>query len=132
MFAVDRDVHSLKLPPGVIVRRRPSANVENVSAEERAVLDALREIRSIPSSSEIEVLHRISDLFRSGVLSFARVARFAKAEPRRVRALLGAIGSQIPGTEAALRSLRKSLNALTKFRIGVGHALPAAKTWNIA
>ena len=130
-LAVDRDARSLRLPPEVRVRLRPSSNVEDVSAEERAVLDALRELRSIPGSSEAEVLHRISDLFRSGVLSFGRIARLAKAEPPRVRALLGAIGTEIPGTKATLRSLRKSLNPLTKFRIEVGRALPAAKNWNI-
>ena len=131
-LAVDRDVRALRLPPGVHARLRPADNVKEASSKERAVLDALRELRSIPGSSEAEVLGRISGLFSSGVLSFARVARLAKAEPPRVRALLGAIGAGIAAPQASLRSLRKSLNPLTKFRIGVGHALPTAKDWNIA
>lgn len=130
-FAADRPVRSLRLPSNIRVQFRWAPKVARTSAQERAVLDALRDLRSIPGSSETEVLRRITQLFSSGVLSFERVARLAEAEPPRVRALLGAMGAQIPGTEASLRSLKESLNPLTKFRIGVGQALPAAKVWNI-
>jgi hypothetical protein len=131
-LAVDRDVRSLKLPPQIRIRRRAAGALKQATAEERAVLDALRELRSIPGSPPEEVLHRIAGLFKSNALSFTRVARFAKAEPPRVRALLGAIGAGLPAPQAALQSLRKSLNPMTRFRIGVGHALPAAEDWNIA
>lgn len=131
-LAVDRPVRSFRLPANVRVQFRRAPKLGRISAQERAVLDALRDLPSIPGSSETEVLHRIAHLFRSGVLSFQRVARLAETEPPRVRALLGAIGSEVPGTDASLRSLKKSLNPLTKFRIGIGQALPAAKVWNIA
>jgi hypothetical protein len=79
-------------------------------------------------------------LLGSGELNYARLARFAGAEPPRVRALLGALGEDLraSGSEArvpgsAVHALRASLNPLTSYAVpGAGSAVAPAAAWRIA
>jgi hypothetical protein len=65
-------------------------------------------------------------------ISIDRLAKLAvKAEPPRVRALLGAIGEQIGASVKTLTLLHDSLNPTTIFYISVGKILTYAKNWNI-
>ncbi len=60
------------------------------------------------------------------------MARFALAEPPRVRALLGAIGETAGVDVGKLVPLRKSLNPITVYRIaGVVPVLKDSSVWNI-
>lgn len=131
-----------KIVPGLSarIRRRPLERQKGIRPDERVALDALREVSRIPDSSPRDVLLRLKTLIRIGHLDFSRLARFARAEPPRVRALLGALGEDIQeeGSERLavpsneLESLRKGLNPLTTYRVqGAGSALKHGARWHI-
>jgi hypothetical protein len=131
MFVTDRGTRSLDVGDmGNVVVRFAQA-VRGIRPDERAALDALRDVRRIPDSSPAEVVLRLANLFKSGRLSFERVARLSRKEPARVRALLGAIGSYIASDPVLLAELRKSLNPTTRFKLGMSTALPTARDWKI-
>ena len=130
-FAVSRNVRLASTRPSIRLILRPAAAVRSASADERAVLDALRDLRRIPDTTPENVIARVSDLFRSNRISFARVARFARREPPRVRAVLGAIGSSIVADANILEELRGSLNPMTHFSLGLSDKLATAREWNI-
>lgn len=123
-------------------RVRALAAQRGIRAAERAALDALRDIVRIPDARPETVLRRLTTLLRTGELDYARLAKFAKAEPPRVRALLGAMGDELERSgprvstktsRAAIAKLRATLNPLTTFRVhGAQHALPlTARDWKI-
>ena len=130
-FAVSRKVRLASAGPGTLLKLRPAAFVRNTSADERAVLDALRDLRWISETTPEHVIARIGELFRSRRVSFERVARFARREPPRVRALLGAIGSAIGARRKVLGGLKESLNPMTHFSLGLSGKLANAREWNI-
>ena len=119
---------------------RPLDAQKGIRPDERAALEALRQLTRIPDTTPRAVLDRLNMLMRQEVLDFGRLAKFARAEPPRVRALLGALGEELQhahrGTRVpaeALEALRKSLNPLTAFVVrGAREALPhAAHAWRI-
>lgn len=130
-FAVDRNVRSLRVGIGAKVRLRPASVVRGLESEERAALDALRDIRRIPDTSAGEAVLKLKDLLVSRRLSFNRLAIHARREPARVRALLGAIGSALGAKKTVLLTLGKSLNPTTSYRLDVANVLPAAREWHI-
>lgn len=130
-LAVNSSTRSLRVGLPAKLRLRPTARVRGLAPQERTVLDGLRDLRRIPGTSPAEALNRILTIFESGRIPFERVARLARKEPPRVRALLGAIGSKIGRDPAVLSELRRSLNPTTTFRLGIADALPTARTWNI-
>jgi hypothetical protein len=127
--------------PGLSVRisSRPLERQRGIRPEERTALDALRDVTRIPGSSPREVLLRLKALLQWRRLDFARLARFARAEPPRVRALLGAMGEDIREESArsarvparALEALRKGLNPLTTYRCDAEGVLKHAARWRI-
>jgi hypothetical protein len=123
-------IYSLRTGSNAKLRLRPGVSVSGLSDNERAVLDALRDLRRIPASPA-EVVRKIRDMFAAKRFSFSRLARRALNEPPRVRALLGAIGAELGADRKALTALRKSLNPMTTFRLGVAEALPHASEWQI-
>ena len=119
---------------------RPLDAQIGIRSEERAALEALRNITRIPDAHPREVLERLLMLMRTGRLDFERLARFARAEPPRVRALLGAMGEELRITKRGpripthvLQELHDSLNPLTSFVVrGAREALShAAGSWRI-
>lgn len=119
---------------------RPLDAQRGIRPEERTALDALRDITRIPDALPGDVLRRLGMLIRSGEFDFVRLARFARPEPPRVRALLGALGEELRHANVGrrvpvkmLRELRESLNPLTSFAVpGVSAALPhSAAAWHI-
>jgi len=130
-FAVSRKVRLASTGSGTKLKVRPAAVVRDTSADELAVLDALRDLRWIPDTTPEHVIARIGELFRARRVSFERVARFARREPPRVRALLGAIGSTIGARRKVLGGLKDSLNPLTHFSLGLSDKLENAREWNI-
>jgi hypothetical protein len=103
---------------------RPLDKQKGIRSEERIALDALRDITRIPDAHPAAVVRRIGTLIRTGDLDFLRLARYARAEPPRVRALLGALGDMLRRAGEArriplnlLNELRKGLNPLTTFHI---------------
>lgn len=128
---VPEKIYSLRTGSDAKLRLRPGINVSGLSSNERAVLDALRDLRRIPDSSPAEAVSKIKDLFVAKRFSFSRLARRSLNEPPRVRALLGAIGTEVGAERKALTALRKSLNPMTTFHLGVSQALPSATEWRI-
>ncbi len=128
---VDRGIRSLRVGSDARLTFRLAPTVRTLDARERAVLDALRDLRKIPDTSPSEVVRRISDLFATKRLSFNHVALHSLKEPPRVRALLGAIGGNLGGKRAILNKLKKSLNPTTSFRLGISEVLPTARDWHI-
>ncbi len=128
-FAVSRKVRLASAGSNTRLTVRPV--VRGSSADERAVLDALRDLRWIPDTTPERVIARIADLFRSKRISFERVARFARKEPPRVRAVLGVIGTKIGARPHLLNELKGSLNPMTHFSLGLSDKLETARKWNI-
>jgi len=130
-FAVSRKARLVYAGSETRLKVRPAATVRGSSADELAVLDALRDLRWIPDTTPERVLAKIGELFRTRRVSFERVVRFARKEPPRVRALLGAIGSAIGARRKILGGLKESLNPLTHFSLGLSGKLDNAREWNI-
>ena len=130
-FAVSRKVRLASAGPRIRLILRPATAVRRATADDRAVLDALRDLRWIPDTTPENVIARVSDLFRSNRISFGRVARFARREPPRVRAVLGTIGSSIVADPDILEELKGSLNPMTHFSLGLSDKLATARKWNI-
>jgi Family of unknown function (DUF6088) len=128
---VPKKIYSLRTGSDMKLRLRLGVSVSGLSDNERAVLDALRDLRRIPDSSPAEAASKIKDLFAAKRFSFNRLARRSLNEPPRVRALLGAIGAEVGADRKELAVLRKSLNPMTTYRLGVSEALSSAKEWRI-
>jgi hypothetical protein len=130
-FAVKGSVGSLRTGRKNKIRLRPVTSLYGLKREERIVLDSLRDLRSIPDTSPEEVLRKIAALFREGRVSYERVARAARTEPPRVRALIGFLGTMIGADRAILERLRTSLNKGTKFKYGLVRVFPEVRAWGI-
>jgi Family of unknown function (DUF6088) len=130
-FAVEGNVGSLRTGRKSKLRLRPVTSVHGLKPEERVVLDSLRDLRSIPDTTPEEVLRKIVALFRDRRVSYERVARAARTEPPRVRALVGLLGATIGSDRKILDKLLASLNKTTKFKYGLKNAFPEARRWGI-
>lgn len=117
--------------PNSRVRVNTSPTLRGLSVEERAALDALRDLRHIPDTTPEATIRRLVDLCREGRLSYARMLRAAKSEPPRVRALLGLMGTLFGEPIESLDALHHSLNPFTVYKLGLSGAFPDATRWNI-
>jgi hypothetical protein len=113
----------------VSARVRPLRQQPGIQPHERAALDALRNVSRIPGSDSHTVVSRVKQLLANQSLDVKRLVRYAKSEPPRVRALLGAIGDDLGFTDD-VRSLRATLNPLSTFRV-MKVPLVSARSWNI-
>ena len=96
------------------------------------ILDAIRFIRKVPdttiNNSCQRLLTIVNNLDENQQL---QIVRLAKKYPPFVRALLGAILESLIG-EKVVEPLAKSLNPITKYKIGVSSdCLPNINNWNI-
>lgn len=130
-FSVDRRVGSLRTGLFGRVRLRTAHSFRALTGGERAVLDALRDLRSIPDTTPGTTVKRIIDLIKSGRIRYDQLLKVARHEPPRVRALLGLIGTEISKHPDSLKGLRDSLNGTTSFKLGLGDTFPAARDWGI-
>ena len=97
------------------------------------VLDALKDIKSIPDSSAsnaIKILMPKIKVFAKKDIE--NLIKYALQYPPRVRALLGAVIENIFRDEFDLITLKKSLNPSTIFKLGIENTvLPTTPNWNI-
>jgi Family of unknown function (DUF6088) len=131
--AVDRPMR-VKPIKGIKVRTvtRPISRQKGIHPDERAALDALRNIRRLPDITVTDTLRRIASLIKNGTLEPRRLTRFTSVEPPRVRALVGALLERIGHRDEGVEALRKSLNPLTKFKVHASHdILPTAAAWHL-
>jgi hypothetical protein len=98
------------------------------------ILDALKDIKSIPDSSAsnaIKILMpKIKVLEKNDIVN---IIKYALKYPPRVRALLGAIIENVfRKNEYDVLPLEKSLNPSTTFKLGIkNNDLPTSQNWNI-
>jgi hypothetical protein len=130
-FDVESNTNSLRIGNTGRIRLRTVKKVRGLRAEERAILDSLRDIRYIPDTTPDEVLRKIAALFREGKLSYKRVASAARYEPPRSRALVGLLGTLLDEDPDLLSGLRETLNKTTKFNFGLKSAIPETRIWGI-
>jgi hypothetical protein len=111
----------------VIHTRRPAAWAQ-LSETDAALLDFLRHGGKSSELSPDETTRRVL-MFMAEKGRFERLLKIASTEPPRVRAMLGAIGEQLGKGEKSLRSLRASLNSLSRFDFGMLAGLRCARNW---
>jgi len=109
-FDVSKNVAAVKTGVPGRVRIRCVGKLRGITPDERAAIDALRDLKWIPDSRPAESIHRLVELFRNGRLDFIRVAGAVRHEPPRVRALVGTIGTLISAEAELLNKLKASLN----------------------
>lgn len=129
MFVVNRRVQVAGPRPAI--RIRVVSSLAATSIEERAALDALRDLRHVPDTTPATTIRKLTDLCREGRLSFANMARASVHEPPRVRALLGLIGTLLDENAEVLRRLRASLNPTTRYKLQLAIDFPSASDWGI-
>jgi hypothetical protein len=111
----------------VIHTRRPES-WRALSETDAALLDFLRNRGESSDLSPQETVDKLLEYFREPG-QFVRLLKVAPSEPPRVRAILGAIGQQLCQPESRLSSLRKNLNALSRFDFGILAVLEHAREW---
>jgi hypothetical protein len=114
----------------VNARVRPLRQQRGIRAGERAAFDALRDLPRIPGADSTSVILRLRQLIKTGQFDLQRLIRYAKNEPPRVRALLGAIADDLGHPEYA-QSLKASLNPLSTYRLAGAVPLTGARAWGI-
>lgn len=116
------------LGEGTRVHTRRPAAWEQLSVEEGALLELLRngarDSELSPQDTVTRALKLLSDEDR-----FAHLLRVADSEPPRVRALLGALGTELGAEPTKLAKLRASLNPLSRFDFGAFAGMTSATAW---
>lgn len=107
--------------------RRPEA-WKTLSDTDAALLDFLRRAGRTSELSPEDTAKRTLALCREGGC-FERLLAVAATEPPRVRAMLGAIGSELGKKPTALNGLRHSLNPVSRFHFGMLGGLDHAADW---
>lgn len=95
------------------------------------ILDAIKDIRSVPDASPDDVVSAVMPRIKK--MERARIdnmVNFAKHYPPRVRAVLGAI---LECTQHKKRSaeLKSSLNQFSKYKVGIRKSLPNLEKWKL-
>ena len=111
----------------VVHTRRPDA-WKDLSEVDAALLDVLRRAGRTSELSPEETVKRALALCREQG-RFERLLKVAPSEPPRVRALLGAIGTQIGKKLQTVKGLRESLNPVSRFDFGMLQGLAHARDW---
>ena len=115
----------------VVFRHRKTDHLKNATDQTVWALDAIRNIHRIPDTTAQDALAKVIQLIQSGRLDIGKLLHYGQQEPPRVRALLGAIAQHCGYDGIRLTKTRNSLNPVTKYKLGLGQALPTAQNWNI-
>ena len=107
--------------------RRPASR-RGLSAKEAAILEVLRDRGKASDLNATDTIRRVAQLLKEAK-TFDRLAKAAKDEPPRVRAMLGALGETIGESDRQLARLRRTLNPTSKFDFALFRALPNARAW---
>ncbi|OFZ79530.1 MAG: hypothetical protein A2583_10100 [Bdellovibrionales bacterium RIFOXYD1_FULL_53_11] len=113
------------------IQRRSFAHLNGASQEDIWILDSIRNLKHVPDSTPSDAVAKIMSNFHASKRPLKKLLRFAQGEPPRVRAVIGAIAEQMGYHGPETRTLKKSLNPLTKFHIGITSVLSNASFWNI-
>jgi hypothetical protein len=117
LFAYDR----------VIVHRRPS-RWRTLTEMDAAILDVMRTGGLYSALPPEETVSKLVEYCREPG-RYERLLKIAKTEPKRVRAILGAIGEQIGQPERELLRLVHTLRPNSRYDFGILATLPCALNW---
>jgi hypothetical protein len=127
-FATTGTNRPTKLSGSKLYTRRPLER-DKLSSHGGALLEFLRSRGKLSELSPDETIKILLQELRNQE-QFMRIAEAAKAEPPRVRAMLGAIGEEAGLPGALTAPLRESLNKLSRFEFGILRSLKYAKEWH--
>lgn len=113
------------------IQRRNLDYLSGASQQDIWILDSIRNLKHVPDSTPEVAITKLMNKLATSNQSMKKLLRFAQGEPPRVRAILGAIAEQMGYQGPETKRLRKSLNPLTKYHLGIASVLPNAMTWNI-
>jgi hypothetical protein len=133
-YTIIGDMASRKIQIGKMtarIQRRSLAHLGGATQDDIWILDSIRNLKHVPDSTPARAVAKIMMNFRDSRRPLKPLLRFAQGEPPRVRAVMGAIAEQLGYHGPETRTLKKSLNSLTKFHIGIASVLPNAAFWNI-
>lgn len=126
-FATSASAAPQSLRGAVVHTRRPPARAE-LGADEAAVLEVLRDRGRSSDLSPQATVDRLVELVRRPD-RYRRLGLAARAEPARVRAILGALGEHAGAPPRAVDALRRSLNPYSRFDFGKFAVLANARAW---
>ncbi|MGE0528979.1 MAG: DUF6088 family protein [Bdellovibrionales bacterium] len=110
-------------------RRRNTAHLKHLGETEFDILETIRRINKTPGADAGEVITAIKKhVLKCDVKSLAHAAL---KEPPRVRAVLGAMLDEIIKYRKLSVPLKKSLNPLTTYNLGLAKYLAHADAWGI-
>jgi len=97
------------------------------------ILDAIKDIKRIPDSSTGNAVKRLKSIIKELPKNqVSQMTGYALQYPPRARALTGAIVETVFTGKVSTAALKKSLNPLTVFKLGIKKTdLPTIENWNI-
>jgi hypothetical protein len=131
-FDVEKNVTLPRLSSSGRIRIRTVGSLTGISDKERVALDALSEINSIPNTTPVNVLSRILELFKEGVLSIKNAVKAAFKESPRVRALVGFLAETLGFDKGEVERLRHTIKTTSTFKVGIRDHFEGARKWRIA
>jgi hypothetical protein len=108
-------------------RSRPQSRAR-LDSTEGALLELLRDRGQTSDLPPEDTRRRLVHLVRAPG-AYARLAEAAQDEPPYVRAILGALGQEAGTPRRAQKTLRGSLNPLSRFDFGAFSWWPSARAW---
>ncbi len=115
----------------VRVIHRNIAHMKNANPLDFALIQSLRDIKKVPDASVQDTILKIQQMLKADKDRLDLLIDYAKHEPPRVKALVGALAQSLKHHTPQLDKLKKSLNPLTKYKLGIAQILPSALNWNI-
>ena len=115
-------------PRGVAMKPRYGTRRAALDTPEAALLEVLRDVDELTELDPDETIGRLAAVLRRPG-SMGRVLRAARAEPPRVRAMVGALAEHVGVSERELEPIHKTLNPTTRYRFGPLASLRTAKRW---
>ena len=109
------------------------AEVTDSNYETLGILDAFKDIKRIPDSSETQAVSRLSAIVKKlNDKQIASLIKYALLYPPRVRALVGAILENNGSNLSRMEKLKSSINPLTTIKLGLKETeLPNKSKWYI-
>ncbi|GGE31640.1 DUF6088 family protein [Psychroflexus planctonicus] len=109
------------------------AEVTDSNYEILGLLDAFKDIKTIPDCSIVQAIKRLSSIVNElNDKQTELFIKYALMYPPRVRALAGAVLENLGTTPKGIEQLKESLNPLTTIKLGVNKGeLPNQSNWYI-
>lgn len=121
-------VHRRLLGDNAIIHTRRPEAWNQLTNEEAAILETLRDAGRLSELSADESTQRLLDLLGTK-RRFENLLKAAASEPPRVQAILGAAGQELGKSSKQLATIKTRLNPLSRFEFGKFGALTSAGQW---